>query len=257
MLEAVDLRASYGGADVLHEVCVQVSPGEVSALVGANGSGKSTLANVIAGSMSARAGHLVVNGARAPRGWTTTAAVRAGIVLVPENRHIFGDLSVRDNLLLGAWSKRRHRAQREESLEQALSLFPLLGKRLGDYAGLLSGGQQQMLAIGRGLMARPRYLILDEPSLGLAPTIVEEIFAAIKELSRSEVGILLAEQNGRAALELADTGFVVERGRVTLAGSGPELLARPDIADRFLGGHTGSAVSDSGLFDRIADALDV
>jgi branched-chain amino acid transport system ATP-binding protein len=256
MFEATGIRAGYGAADVLDDIEVSVAPGRIAALVGANGSGKSTLVNVLAGSLARRGGTLRVDGDQHRR-WSTSVAVRCGVVLVPEGRHIFADLSVHDNLLLGGWSGRRKPAEIAARFDQVLTLFPVLKDRLASFAGLLSGGQQQMLAIGRGLMAGPRYLILDEPSLGLAPIVVDEIFEAIRTLSKTEVGVLLAEQNGRAALELADTGFLVERGRITLQGPGRELLAHPEITDRFLGGHTSGVVNDTGLYDRIARALGV
>jgi branched-chain amino acid transport system ATP-binding protein len=255
MFEARAVTARYTNVDVLTDVTVAVSPGQIVALVGANGAGKSTLLNVLAGTMQPRRGSVLLDDQRARGRWSAAAAVRYGVALVPEGRHVFADLSVSDNLLLGAWVQRRNHGVLSSQFDMVFGLVPMLAERKSTYAGLLSGGQQQMLAIARGLMSQPRYLLLDEPSLGLAPIIVAEIFASIGELARAGVGILLAEQNGRAALDLAEYGYVLERGRTTLHGTGSELLNHPEIEDRFLGTGGHGAPIVTGLRDRVADAL--
>lgn len=252
MLELASVTAGYGAGDVLSDVSIQISRGKIVTLLGANGAGKTTLVSVLSGTLRSRRGQLRLDGATLGR-WSATAAVRSGVVLVPEGRHVFEDLTVRDNLTLGAYAYRHERGTVEEQFDVVIRLFPVLAERMSVFAGLLSGGQQQMLAIGRGLMARPKFLLLDEPSLGLAPIIVQEIFAAIGRLRTVGVGVLLTEQNGRAALALADYGYVLERGQVTVEGPGPALLAQPDITDRFLGGNENGGPRDTGLYDRLSD----
>lgn len=255
MLEASHVEAGYGHMRVLHDVELSVQQGETVAIVGANGAGKSTLLHVLAGVTRPSSGEVRVDG-EAPARWSARAAVSHGVVLVPEGRHVFAQLSVRDNLLLGGYRRRRKHQEISQQMETVVGLFPVIGARLNAYAGILSGGQQQMLAIGRGLMANPTYLLLDEPSLGLAPIVVSEIFERISLLAASGVAVLLAEQNGRAALELAARGYLVEQGSITLTGTGAQLLAHPEITDRVLGA-TGSGPSNTGLGQRIRQALTI
>jgi branched-chain amino acid transport system ATP-binding protein len=201
------------------------------ALVGANGAGKSTLLRVISG-LQPSSGKILFEGkdiGATPPEWR----VRRGIVQVPEGRQVFGPLSVEDNLRLGAYT--RTRAESDAELERVYALFPVLKQRRQQAAGVLSGGQQQMLAMGRGLMARPRLLLLDEPSMGLAPRLVQEIFAKVRALKEAHTTIFLVDQNARAALSVADRGYVLETGRVVLAGTGAALLADGQVREAYLG----------------------
>jgi branched-chain amino acid transport system ATP-binding protein len=231
MLHVRRLEARYGRIPALQGVDLRIGPGELVALVGANGAGKSTLLRALSGVQGA-SGKILFDGedvsAKAP-----DYRVGLGMVHVPEGRQVFGPLSVEDNLRLGAY--RRGRAQAAESLERAYALFPVLAERRRHAAGTLSGGQQQMLAIARGLMARPRLLLLDEPSMGLAPRLVAEIFACVRALRAADTALLLVEQNARAALEVADHGYVLETGRIVLEGSGVALLADNAVRAAYLG----------------------
>jgi branched-chain amino acid transport system ATP-binding protein len=236
MLELRKLCGGYAAQRVVHDIDLAVRPGEIVALVGANGAGKSTLLKTISGLLPLQAGDLVLNGEsiarRSPR-----ERVRAGIAHVPEGRQVFAGLSIRENLRLGAYAHRKQldEAAMNERIARVCEPFPVLSERLHQPAGTLSGGQQQMLAIARGLMAQPRYLLLDEPSLGLSPILVVEIFRRIAKLREQGLGILLSEQNARMSLAIADRACVVESGRVTLEGSGRELLGRREVAERYLG----------------------
>ena len=262
MLALRDVSAGYGAASALHGVTLDVAAGETVALVGANGAGKSTLLKTISGLVRPTAGTMRFDGAAL----AATAAARRvarGIVHVPEGRDVFGSLTVGENLQLGAYALRGRASAREipELLEDVLTRFPLLRERLDRPAAELSGGQQQMLAIGRGLMARPRLLLLDEPSLGLAPLLVEQVFAIVRGLREAGVTVLIAEQNARQALALADRGYVLENGSIVAQGTGDELLASPAVVERYLGvGGAGSAQRDDprvrALGERIAGVLD-
>jgi branched-chain amino acid transport system ATP-binding protein len=231
MLELGALSSSYGRIPALAGIDLKVEEGELVALVGANGAGKSTLLRVISGVQPA-SGRILF------RGEDISAAsperrVRMGIVQVPEGRQVFGPLSVEDNLRLGAYT--RTRAESDAELERVYELFPALKERRRQAAGVLSGGQQQMLAMGRGLMAKPRLLLLDEPSMGLAPRLVEEIFARVRVLKAARTTLFLVDQNARAALAVADRGYVLEAGRIVLAGTGAELLADGQVREAYLG----------------------
>jgi branched-chain amino acid transport system ATP-binding protein len=231
MLELGALNSSYGRIPALAGIDLKVEEGELVALVGANGAGKSTLLRVISGVQPA-SGRILF------RGEDISAAsperrVRMGIVQVPEGRQVFGPLSVEDNLRLGAYT--RTRAESDAELERVYELFPALKERRRQAAGVLSGGQQQMLAMGRGLMAKPRLLLLDEPSMGLAPRLVEEIFARVRVLKAARTTLFLVDQNARAALAVADRGYVLEAGRIVLAGTGAELLADGQVREAYLG----------------------
>ena len=233
MLELDDIHVRYGNIRALQGVSLSVAEGEVVALIGANGAGKTTTLRTISGINRVSEGAIRFEGAditRAP----ADRIVSLGISHCPEGRRIFGSLTVRENLRLGAVSQADKRAAAED-LEMVLGLFPLLGERLGQAGGTLSGGEQQMLAIGRALMSRPRLLLLDEPSLGLAPLMVERIFETIASLKASELTILLVEQNVHHALDVADRAYVLETGRVTLDGPVDVLRRNPKVEQSYLG----------------------
>jgi len=232
MLEVADLSSRYGRITALDSVSLSVNDGELVALVGANGAGKSTLLRTLSGVQSAAAGSVHFEGADVTRVSPRTR-VRMGIVQVPEGRQVFGPLSVEDNLRLGAYV--RPASEIAGGLEKVYALFPILASKRHDAAGTLSGGQQQMLAMGRALMSRPRLLLLDEPSMGLAPRLVAEIFATIRSLKDASTTILLVDQNARAALSVADRAYVLEVGRIALSGSGAELLHNPAVQQAYLG----------------------
>ncbi len=235
-LELRGVHAGYGDAEVLKGVDVGVAPGELVALVGANGAGKSTLLKCISGLVPAAAGTIRL-GERSIAGSPPARIVQWGVAHVPEARQVFGRLSVGDNLWLGAYSQLRRlsKAAVAGRIQDVCRIFPQLSGRLGEEASLLSGGQQQMLAIARGLMGAPRFLLLDEPSLGLAPILVAEIFGVLRRLREAGVGLLLVEQNARMSLAIADRGYVLETGRIVLSGTGQELLRTPEVIHRYLG----------------------
>lgn len=236
VLELRGVHAGYGEVEVLKGVDFDVAPGELVALVGANGAGKSTLLKCISGLVPPTAGTIRL-GSQSIVGVPPARIVQMGVAHVPEARQIFGRLSVGDNLWLGAYPHlhRLSRAEVAERIEEVCRIFTPLSGRLHEEASLLSGGQQQMLAIARGLMGRPRLLLLDEPSLGLAPILVAEIFGVLRRLRQAGVGLLLVEQNARMSLAIADRGYVLETGRVVLSGTGQELLRAPEVIHRYLG----------------------
>ncbi|MQA25962.1 MAG: ATP-binding cassette domain-containing protein [Micromonosporaceae bacterium] len=232
-LEVRDLVAGYGQIEALHGVSLHVEGGEAVALVGANGAGKTTLLSAIAGLVPARRGAILLDGQDITR-WPTERRVRHGVALVPEGRRVFAGLTVEENLMLGAYARRgRDVASRKT---QVLDLFPKLAARRRQHAGTLSGGEQQMLAIGRALMGAPRVLLLDEPSLGLAPLAVAEVVAALAKLVERGVTILLVEQNAHAAFEVAKRGYLLDRGEVAVAGTTEELADDPKVQAAYLGG---------------------
>ncbi len=233
MLEGRDLQAGYGDVRVLAGVSFAVAPGEIVALVGPNGAGKSTLLRAVVGLLPLRGGTIRWEG-RALEGLPTHRIVEAGIALVPEGRRLFARMTVEENLLLGAFAPRA-RAERQAGLDQVFALFPRLAERRRQLAGSLSGGEQQMVALGRALMSRPRLLLLDEPSLGLAPRVVEAILGTLREIRQAGLGVLLVEQNVPASLALADRAYVLERGRISLEGPGAALLADPHVRRAYLG----------------------
>jgi branched-chain amino acid transport system ATP-binding protein len=230
------LSTSYGAVAVLHEVSLEVRPGEIVCVIGGNGAGKTTLLKTIAGVLRPAAGRVLADG-RDIGGRPSWWVARHGITLVPEGRGVFADQSVRDNLMLGALPRRSSRdaAAVGADLGTALALFPALAGKLDLPAGALSGGQQQMLAVARGLMAKPRVLLLDEPSLGLAPILVREIFTAIERLRAQGVTVLLVEQMAAQALALADRAYVLDRGRIVLEGPAREIREIPAVVDAYLG----------------------
>ena len=233
LLEVENLAAGYGAVEALKGVSLHVDRGEIVTLIGANGAGKSTLLMTICGEPRARAGRIILDGqdiATTP----THEIIRRGVAQSPEGRRIFPRMSVLENLMMGAQALGHDPGP---ELARVFTLFPRLKEREAQRGGTLSGGEQQMLAIGRALMSRPRLLLLDEPSLGLAPLISRQIFAAIRELNRTEgLTVLLVEQNANQALRLAHRGYVLVTGRITMSGSGQDLLARPEIRDAYLGG---------------------
>jgi len=234
LLEVDCVTAGYGAVQALTEVSLHVMPGEIVTLIGANGAGKSTLLMTICGDPRARSGRIRLAGEDITA-LPTHAIMRRGLAQAPEGRRIFPRMTVWENLLMGAETLTR--GDPTPQLEQVFALFPRLKERLSQRGGTLSGGEQQMLAIGRALMSKPQLLLLDEPSLGLAPLVVRQIFAAIRRLN-AETGltVLLVEQNANLALRLAHRGYVLVTGRITMEGSGRALLARPEIRDAYLGG---------------------
>jgi branched-chain amino acid transport system ATP-binding protein len=232
LLHVKQLVAGYDGTSVLCGVGLEVEAGSIVAVLGANGAGKTTLNKVLSGIVRPQRGEVIFDGRRIDRS-KPADIVAAGLVHVPEGRRLFPDLSVRENLELGAY--RRGRGERARTMEHVLGVFPRLKQRFGQRAGTLSGGEQQMVAIGRGMMGQPKLLILDEPSLGLAPLLVEEMFALIRRLNDQGLTILLVEQNVVQSLEVANAAHVMERGVLVLSGTGAELLQNRELAKSYLG----------------------
>ncbi len=232
MLEIRDLRAGYGQVQVLHGVDLDVAEGEIVALLGSNGAGKSTLNNNVSGIFRPFGGSIRLGGEDVTTA-TPERMVDLGVIQVPEGRRIFPNMTVRENLELGSY--RRAKARRAENLARVVEVFPHLSDRFGQLAGTLSGGEQQMLAIGRSLMAEPRLLILDEPSLGLSPILVEEMFALIRRLHEQGLAILLVEQNVFQSLEIADRAYVLENGAIVLSGAPAELIEDAGLKKSYLG----------------------
>ena len=236
MLRVKNLRAGYGNVEVIHGVSLHVDSREIVTIVGANGAGKSTLLGSLAGLVPARAGAAAFRGAEITTLPAEAVAAR-GCILVPEGRQLFADLTVEENLLLGGYLRYRHGGRRslQKDMQRICGLFPILDWRKRQQAGTLSGGEQQMLALGRALMARPSLLMLDEPSIGLAPLVVREIFDVIVRLRQEGTTVLLVEQNARAALSISDRGYVMETGRIMLEGASEELSANHDVRRSYLG----------------------
>ncbi len=235
LLEVKDLNVYYGAIHALQGISFHVEEGEIVSLIGANGAGKSTTLKTVSGLLRPRSGSIVLQG----ENLTNTPAqdiVRKGVIHVPEGRKIFAPLTVQENLEMGAFT-RSDPKEIQGSMERVFKSFPRLKERLTQLGGTLSGGEQQMLAIGRGMMARPKVLLLDEPSMGLAPILVEEIFSIIKEINSQGVAILLVEQNALMALSVANRGYVLETGRIVLEGTGQALLQNPQVMKAYLGGH--------------------
>ena len=232
LLSVQDLAYAYNGVAAVRGVSFEVGPGEVVALLGSNGAGKSTTVKVIAGALAPQAGSIRFDG-EAIEGRPCHVVVRRGITLVPEGRLVFPQLSVLENLNMGAHT--RSAADVSRNLDYVLGIFPRLAERRDQFAGSLSGGEQQMVAIARGLMSSPRLMMLDEPSLGLMPKLVQELFRLIKRVSESGVSILLVEQNVNQSLKIANRGYVMEKGRAVLSGTGQELLGNEFVRRAFLG----------------------
>jgi branched-chain amino acid transport system ATP-binding protein len=230
VLDAID--AGYGPLSVLHGVSLRVESGQIVSLIGGNGVGKTTTLRTIAGVVRPTAGTIEFDGTSLV-GLPPHEVVRAGVLQVPEGRELFPELTVQENLHMGGYT--RSKAERAETVEDVFELFPILAERRKQLAGTMSGGQQQMLAIGRALMGRPRLLMLDEPSLGLAPKIVSQVFEVVLDIKRRGITVLLVEQNAGRALEISDHAFVLESGHVALDGAGPSLLADDRVKQAYLG----------------------
>ena len=233
LLEVDALRVFYGRAEGLHDATLRVEQGAIVTVIGPNGVGKSTLLGAVMGLLPCIGGLRFLG--RSLGSDSVESRVRRGLCLVPERRELFGEMPVEDNLLLGGFTRSRRRAELQEDLDAVYRRFPRLNERSAQLAGTLSGGERQMLALGRALMSRPRLLMLDEPSLGLAPLIVRDVFSAITDLRGAGVSVLLVEQNARAALEVADYGYVLETGRVVVEGAAAELAANPRVVASYLG----------------------
>jgi branched-chain amino acid transport system ATP-binding protein len=234
LLELDDIKVSYGGIKALKGISLKVFPGEIVAMIGANGAGKTTTLKSIAGLLPLAGGAIKLGG-QSLAGKTPEDLVEAGISLAPEGRAIFPNLTVRENLEVGAYLH-RHAESMRETMEDVTKLFPRLGERMKQEGGTLSGGEQQMLAIGRALMARPQLLLLDEPSLGIAPKLVQDIFRAIEQIAKAGVTILLVEQNTRIALKTSQRAYVLRTGEIALSGASKELAADKEIQAAYLGG---------------------
>ena len=235
MLKIEDLHVHYGGIQALRGISLEVPDGKIVTLIGANGAGKSTTLRTITGLVKASSGSIQWNGQEL-LGKSIDKIVSSGIAMSPEGRRVFPDLTVLENLKIGAYL-RTGKPEIAKDLEWVYSLFPRLQERSWQLAGTLSGGEQQMLAVGRALMSRPKLLLLDEPSLGLAPLVVQDIFTIIREINRQGVTVLLIEQNANMALKIADLAYVLETGRITLSGTGAELLANEKVKEAYLGKH--------------------
>ena len=233
MLKISDLHVNYGGINALRGISLEVPDGEIVTLIGANGAGKSTTLRTITGLVKAASGSVLWNDTEL-LGKPIDEIFKSGIAMVPEGRRVFSDLTVLENLRIGAYL-RKDTDEIEKDIEWVYSLFPRLKERYWQYAGTLSGGEQQMLAVGRALMSRPKLMMMDEPSLGLAPLVVQDIFSIIKEINRQGVTILLIEQNANMALRIADRGYVLETGRISMTGTGMELLNDESVKAAYLG----------------------
>jgi len=232
VLEVENLHVHYGGIHALRGVSISVGQGEIVTIIGANGAGKSTLLNAVSGIVRASEGAMTFKGSRLPT--ASYAVVKQGICQVPEGRLVFANLTVLDNLMLGAYLRNDHKAIKRD-LDRVYELFPRLRERAGQMAGTLSGGEQQMLTIGRGLMSDPELILLDEPSLGLAPILVETIFQVIEDIRKAGKTLLLVEQNAHKALSTADRAYVLEQGLIVKSGNARELLSDPSIQESYLG----------------------
>ena len=231
MFEIKNLIVNYGGIEAVKDISFKVEDGSIVTLIGANGAGKSTTLRTISGLVKPRSGSITFNGEDIT-GKDPTSVVSRGITMVPEGRKIFPDLTVLENLRIGAYLRKD---SLDDDIEWVYSLFPRLKERNWQYGGTLSGGEQQMLAVGRALMSRPKLMMMDEPSLGLAPLIVKDIFSIIRKINEEGVTILLVEQNANMALQVADMAYVMETGRITLSGPGRELMANEEIKKAYLG----------------------
>ncbi len=231
MLKIENLIVNYGGIEAVKGISLEVPDGSIITLVGANGAGKSTTLRSIVGLVKARSGSITLDGEEL-LGQATTDIVSKGITLVPEGRHVFPDMTVLENLKIGAYLRKD---KLSDDIERVYSLFPRLKERSWQAAGTLSGGEQQMLAVGRALMSKPKIIMMDEPSLGLAPIIVQGIFDIIQQINKEGTTVLLIEQNANMALKVADYGYVMETGRISLTGTGTELLANEQVKELYLG----------------------
>ena len=230
MLEVINISVSFGHVDALHNVNIQVPTGKIVSVIGANGAGKTSLVNTISGLVKPTTGEIVFNGEVLPK--ASHKIVGKGVVQVPEGRKVFAGLSVQENLIMGSSKLKKPFKEKEAEIYE---MFPILGQRKSQQAGTLSGGEQQMLAIGRALMSEPEFIMLDEPSMGLAPVIVKQVFRIIKQINAAGTTILLIEQNARQALGISDYTYVLENGHITLEGPSAQLLADPAVQKAYLG----------------------
>ena len=233
MLKIENLHVAYGGIQALRGISLEVPDGKIVTLIGANGAGKSTTLRTISGLVKAASGSITWNGEEL-LGKPIDKIVTSGIAMSPEGRRVFPDMTVLENLKIGAYL-RKDKAEIQKDIEWVYSLFPRLQERSWQLAGTLSGGEQQMLAVGRALMSRPKLMMLDEPSLGLAPLVVQDIFTIIREINRQGVTVLLVEQNANMALKIADQAYVLETGNITMSGTGAELLVNEKVREAYLG----------------------
>lgn len=234
LLNVKDVSVKYGSFTAIHDVNIEVNEGEIVVLLGSNGAGKSTTFRTISGLNKLSAGEIIFQGKKLNKR-SADQIVQLGIGQCPEGRKLFPAMSVEENLRMGAYIHRRHKGDIKQSLEHVYELFPILKEKRNDAAGSLSGGQQQMLAIGRALMSKPKLMLLDEPSVGLAPLIVEQMFTVIQKINKAGTTILLAEQNANAALKIADKGYVFENGSIVLQGTSQELFANDGIRKAYIG----------------------
>ena len=234
MIELKDINAGYGQVQIVRDVSMNIDNNEIVALIGANGAGKSTIIKTISGMLPVSSGSIIFEGKRIEN-MPAHKIITNGIALVPEGRRLFPYMTVQENLELGAYVE-NNREKVQENMEWVFSLFPILQERRTQLAGTFSGGEQQMLTIGRALMSKPKFLMMDEPSLGLSPMIVDEVFKTVKVLQSEGVTILLVEQNVRKSLEIANRGYVLESGRITLEGPSEELASDPSVKAAYLGG---------------------
>jgi branched-chain amino acid transport system ATP-binding protein len=234
LLELKQVDASYGPVEVLRDITLEISDGEIVCLLGPNAAGKTTTLKTILGMVKPNAGEVYLEGERID-GQPTQQIVAKGVTMVPEGRRLFGKMTIKENLLVGA-QLRDDKSGVDEDMQRVFTLFPRLKERIGQKAGSLSGGEQQMLAMGRALMAHPKVLLMDEPSMGLAPVLVEQVFEIIKEINEQGTTIFLVEQNASMALEVADRGYVLQTGEIVLADSAKALLESPEMQEAYLGG---------------------
>jgi branched-chain amino acid transport system ATP-binding protein len=232
-LEIHDLHVRYGGVVAVRGIDLSVDEGAIEVVLGANGAGKTSTLRAICGQLRQSAGRIMWDGSDISN-WPSFKVARAGLVMVPEGRRVFAPLSVHENLLLGGYAN-KSKVRRQELYDQVCGMFPILGERLKQPAGLLSGGEQQMLAFARAMMSEPKVILMDEPSMGLSPVMVDTIMDAIGEIARTGIGILMVEQNAMAALDVAQSAVVLERGHVVLRGSAEEVRTHPDVVKAFLG----------------------
>jgi branched-chain amino acid transport system ATP-binding protein len=233
LLEVIDLHVHYGGVVAVRGIDLSVDEGRVEVVLGANGAGKTSSLRAICGQVRQSAGHIRWGESDISH-WPSFKIARSGLVMVPEGRRVLAPLSVHENLLLGGYSN-RSKTRRAELYDEVCTMFPILGERRKQPAGLLSGGEQQMLAFGRAMMAEPKVILMDEPSMGLSPVMVDVIMDAINEIAKTGIGILMVEQNAMAALEVAQSAVVLERGHVVLSGTADEMRTHPDVVKAFLG----------------------
>lgn len=234
MLKLTNVDVNYGAFQALHDINIEVKKEELVVLLGANGAGKSTIFNTISGLNRPVNGEIKFRG-KEIRNISPDRMVRLGVVQCSEDRHLFGEMSVEENLRLGGYIHRKEKNRLKESIQEVYELFPILQEKKDDMANSLSGGQQQMLTIGRALMSKPQMILMDEPSIGLAPLIVEQMFEIIQRINKNGVTVVLAEQNANAALKIADRGYVIENGVIVLEGSGTELLNNEEIKKAYIG----------------------